>query len=298
VGVLWHAGSAEEEAPYYGALQLGFRDLGYVDGKSILFEHRFANENPEGFKSLAAELIAISCDVILTVTLPAALAAQQVTSDIPIVFVLVPDPVRSKLVHSLANPGGNISGLTQVAVELSAKRLELLREAIPGMTRIALLVNANDQQAMQDAISENQKAARPLGLTVQPFRVRTLEDFGRACDDMVQNHMQGIVVYPDGLVNQGRGLLAQLALLHKLPLMLFSRESLLAGAFMTYGPDHEAIFYRSASYVDRLLKGRKPSDLPVERPTKFQLGINLAAAKVLNVNLPSALLARADDVID
>jgi putative ABC transport system substrate-binding protein len=298
VGVLWHAGSAEEEAIYLGALQQGFNDLGYIDGKTIALEHRFPNEQPERFASLAAELAALRVDVLVAVTLPAALAAQRATTTIPIVFILVPEPVRSKLVNSFARPGGNITGLTQIAVELSAKRLELLKEAFPRMTRVALLVNANDQQAMHRFMDETKTAATALGLDVQPVEVRSLGDFEQAFDKMVDSRLEGIVVYPDGLVYQGRILMAQYARTRHLPLMVFSRESLVAGALMSYGPDYQNIFRRAAVYVDKILKGEKPADLPVELPTKFQFFINLKTAKALGVDVAPSLLTRADEVIE
>jgi putative tryptophan/tyrosine transport system substrate-binding protein len=298
VGVVWHAGDAEQEAPYFGALHQGLSDLGFIDGKTVTFEDRFPNEQPERFASLAAELAAVPVDVLVAVTLPAALAAQRATATIPIVFILVPEPVRSKLVDSFARPGGNITGLTQIAVELSAKRLELLKEAFPRMVRVALLVNANDQQAMRRVIDETKIAATALGLDVQPVEVRSLGDFEQAFDKMVEGRSEGIVVYPDGLIYQGRTLLAQYARARHLPLMVFSRESLVAGALMSYGPDYKSIFRRAAVYVDKILKGEKPADLPVELPTKFEFFINLKTAKALGIDIQPTLLTRADEVIE
>lgn len=208
VGIVWHAGSSDEEEPYFSALHRGFVDLGYGDDRLLRFEHRFPNEQPDRFVSLTAELVALPVDLIVAVTLPAALAAQQATKTIPIVFILVPDPVRSRLVHSFSRPGGNITGLTQIAVELSAKRLALLKEAVPQMRRVALLVNANDPQTMQRVIDEHNAAAAALDLSVQSFGVRSLDDFERSCDKMLENHSEGIVVYPDGLTYKGRSLLA------------------------------------------------------------------------------------------
>jgi putative ABC transport system substrate-binding protein len=168
VGVLWHAGSAEEEAIYLAALEEGLRGLGYIDGKTIALEHRFPNEIPERFVSLAAELAALRPEALVAVTRPAALAAQRATATIPIVFIVVPDPVGTGLVSSLARPGGNVTGLTNIALELSAKRLALFKEAFPRMNRVALLVNANDQQGMRRYIDESLAAAAALGMTIQP----------------------------------------------------------------------------------------------------------------------------------
>ena len=175
VGVLWHAGSAEEEAIYLGALVEGLKGLGYIDGKTIALEHRFPNEIPERFVSLAAELAALKPEVLVAVTRPAAMAAQRATTTIPTVFIVVPDPVGMKLVNSLARPGGNITGLTHIAVELSAKRLAFFKEAFPDASRAALLVNANDQQGMRRYIDESQVAAAALGMTIQPVPVRLLK---------------------------------------------------------------------------------------------------------------------------
>lgn len=298
VGVLWHAGSAEEEAIYLGALRQGLVGLGYIDGRTITLEHRFPNEQPERFVSLAAELVGLKVDVLVAVTRLGAVAAQRATRAIPIVFLLVPDPVGTKLVNSLARPGGNIIGLTNIAVELSAKRLAFFKEAFPRVTRVALLVNATDQQGMQRYIDETKIAATSLGLDVQPVEVRSIEEFEQAFDKVVEGRFEGVLTVPDGLFYQGRTLMAQSAVTRRLPLMVFSRETLQAGGLMSYGPDYSAIFRRAAVYVDRLLKGETPADLPVEVPTKFEFLINLKTAKALGVELSPMLLSRADEVIE
>jgi putative ABC transport system substrate-binding protein len=298
VGVLWHAGSAEEEAIYLGALLQGFDDLGYIDGKTIALEQPFPNEQPERFVSLAAELEALKVDVLVAVTQQAAVAAQQATTTIPIVFIVVPDPVGAKLVNSLARPGGNITGLTHIALELSGKRLELFKEAFPRVTRVALLVNANNQQTTQRYIDETKTAATALGLDVQPVEVRSLGDFEQAFDKVVEGRLEGVAVPADPLFYQGRTLMAQSARTRRLPLMVYSRETLEAGALMSYGPDQRRIFRRAAVYVDRILKGEKPGDLPVELPTKFEFLINLKTAKALGLEIPPMLLTRADEVIE
>jgi putative ABC transport system substrate-binding protein len=190
VAVLWHAGNAEEEAVYLTALLKGLSGLGYVDGKTVALEHRFPNEQPERFVSMAAELAALNPDVLIAVTRPGALAAQRASATIPIVFVVVPDPIGTKLVNSLARPGGNITGLTHIAVELSAKRLALFKEAFPRMTRVALLVNAGDRQGMQRYIDETRSAATALGLDVQPVEVSSVADFEQALDKVVEGGSQ------------------------------------------------------------------------------------------------------------
>jgi len=298
IGVLWHAGSAEEEAIYLSALIEGLKGLGYIDGQTASLEHRFPNEIPERFRSLAEDLAALKVDVLVAVTRPAAVAAQRATKTIPIVFIVVPDPVGTVLVESLGRPGGNITGLTHIAVELSAKRLALFKEAFPNRSRLALLVNANDQRGMQRYIDETQTAATSLGVTVQAVEVRSLPDFEHAFEQVTNSGLEGVVLPADGLFYQGRFRLAELAVGRRIPLVAYSRETLEAGALMSYGSDQRAIFRRAGAYVDRILKGERAADLPVEQPTRFELLINLKTAKALGVILSPTLLARADEVIE
>ena len=298
VGVLWHAGSAEEEAIYLGALMEGLKGLGYIDGKTIALEHRFPNEQPERFVTLAAELAALKPDILIAVTQQAAVAAQRATTTIPIVFIVVPDPVGVKLVNSLSRPGGNITGLTHIAVELSGKRLAVFKEAFPRMTRVALLVNANNPQTTKRYIDETNTAATGLGLDVQPVEVRSLTDFDQAFDRIVEGRFEGVAVPADPLFYQGRSLMAQTAITRRLPLMVYSRETLDAGALMSYGTDQRRIFRRAAVYVDKILKGEKPADLPVEQPTKFEFLINNKTAKAIGYTISESLLLRADEVIE
>jgi putative ABC transport system substrate-binding protein len=296
--VLWHAASAEEEAIGLGAFTRGLSDLGYIDGKTIALHHRFPAELSERFANLSAELAAIPVDVLVAVTQPAALAAQRATTTIPIVFILVPEPVGSKLINSLARPGGNITGLTNIAAELTAKRVQLLKEAFPRMKRVTLLVNPNDQQAMHRFIDEAKIAATALGLDVQPLEVRSLGEFEQAFDSMADSRSEGVITTPNGLFYLGRVLAGQLAVKRRLPLMVQNRETLEDGALMAYGPDIQVLFRRAAVYVDKILKGEKPADLPVEVPTKFQFFINLKTAKALGLTLPESLLLRADEAIE
>jgi putative tryptophan/tyrosine transport system substrate-binding protein len=298
IGVLWHAGSAEEEAIYLGELRNGLSGLGYIDGKTITLEHRFPNEQPERFVSLAAELAALKPDVLIAVTQQAAVAAQRATATIPIVFIVVPDPVGVKLVDSLSRPGGNITGLTHIAVELSGKRLAVFKEAFPRMTRVALLVNANNPQTTKRYIDETQTAATGLALDVRPVEVRALTDFDQAFDRIVDGRLEGVAVPADPLFYQGRSLMAQAAITRHLPLMAYSRETLEAGALMSYGTDQRRIFRRAAVYVDKILKGEKAADLPVEQPTKFEFLINNKTAKAIGYTISESLLLRADEVIE
>jgi putative ABC transport system substrate-binding protein len=298
VGVLWHAGSAEEEAIYLNAFQQGLDGLGYIDGRTVTLEHRFPNEQAERFVSLAAELVGLRVDVLVVVTGLAAAAAQWATTAIPIVFILVPDPIGTKLVSSLARPGGNITGLTNLSVELSAKRLAIFKEVLPRVTRVALLVNPTDKQGMQRYIDETKAAATSLGLDVQPVEVQSVGDFEQALDSVVEGRLEGALTVLNGVFYQGRSLIAQAAIARRLPLMVLSRETLQAGGLMSYGADLPAIFRRAAAYVDKLLKGAKAADLPVEQPTKFEFLINLKTAKALGLEISSMMLSRADEVIE
>ncbi len=298
VGVLWHAGSAEEEKIPLGGLVEGFGNLGYADGKNIVLEHRFPNEQPERFFSLAVELVQIKVDVLIAVTRQAAVAAQRATTTIPTVFIAVPDPVGSGLVASLARPGGNITGLTNMAVELVPKRVEVLKEAIPKLSRMALLVNAGFPEAARRYVEVAQTVARPLGVTVQPVEIRTPADIERAFSMVTQSRLQGVCLTSDGLIYVEQERLAQLALDRNLPLIGYTREmTRWTGMLMTYGASNVALFNRAAYFIDKILKGAKPGDLPVEQPTKIELVINLKTAKALGLTIPQSLLQRADEVI-
>jgi len=277
----------------------GFKTLGYIDGKNIVFEHRFPDEQPERFVSLAAELARLNVDVLIAVTRQAALAAQSATQTIPIVFMVVPDPVGSKLVDSLARPGGNATGMTNMAVELVPKRVELLKEAIAGLSRMALVVNASFPEAARRYIEIGQSAARPLGIALQPIEVRSAADFESAFSTISQSRLQGVSLTVDGLFYANQVRLARLAQDRKLPLIGYAREMAEgAGMLMSYGPSNVASFNRTAYFVDRILKGTKPADLPVEQPTKFEFVINLKTAKALGLTIPQTLLLRADQVIE
>lgn len=297
IGVLWHAGSAEEEAIYMRALMQGFSNIGYVEGRSIVLEHRFPDEKPERFVSMARELAAIPVDILVAVTQPAALAAAAATTKIPVVFNHVPDPIRAKLVSNLARPGGNVTGLTNIAAAVAAKRVEFLKEAFPGMTRLSLLVNPSDP-AMSTFVDESQNAAVAFGLKIQTVEVRSVDDFEKAFKGLADSGAEGVMTAPNGLFYQGRALIGKLAAAHRIPSIVVSRETLEGGALMSYGADFQEIFRRTPVYVDKILKGDKPGDLPVEQPTKFQFLVNLKTARALGINMAESLLQRADEVIE
>jgi len=274
----------------------GFRTLGYVEGRNISLEHRFPNEIPERFKRMATELVALNVDALVGAATQAALALRDATRTIPIVFMFIPDPILTKLVDSLSRPGGNVTGLSNFSSDLIGKRLQLLKEAIPRLSRVALLVNP-DSQISRRYIEAAQAAAPALGLTIQAFEVRLLDEFEPAFDAMARAAMQAVSINADGLIYQAKEMVAKLALARRMALVAYSRETFDAGAVMSYGPDNIQTTHRAAALVDRILKGAKPGDLPVEQPTKFELGINLRAAKTLGLTIPQSVLVRADHVI-
>jgi putative ABC transport system substrate-binding protein len=297
IGVLWHAASAEEEGPLFKGLLEGFKTLGYVEGRNISLEHRFPNEVPERFKRMATALVALNVDALVGAGTQAALALRDATTTIPIVVMFIPDPVGTKLVDSLGRPGGNVTGLSNFSSDLIGKRLQLLKEAIPRLSRVALLVNP-DSQISRRYIEATQAAAPALGLTIQTFEVRLLDEFEPAFDAMAKAAMQAVSINADGLIYQAKEVVAKLALARRMALVAYSRETFDAGALMSYGPDNIQATHRAAALVDKILKGAKPGDLPIEQPTKFELMINLKTAKALGLTIPPSLLARADQVIE
>lgn len=296
IGVLWHAGSAEEERIPLAAFREGLKRVGYEEGRNILVEHRYPNEEPAKFQRFAEELAAMKVDVLVAVTRPAAIAAQRATRSIPVVFVVVPDPLGSRLVATLARPGGNVTGLSTMAVELTGKRLELLKEAMPSLSKVALLVNAGDPEGAQRYVDISSADASRLGLTVQPIEVRAAGEFPSAFA-RIAREQQAVVSSQDGLFYVEMRRMAALALEHKLPLIGFAREMAAVGNLMSYGPSSPAIFRRTGVFIDRILKGGRPADLPVEQPAAFELHINASTAKTIGLRLSPALLSRADGVI-
>jgi len=292
VAMLWHAANAQEEGPYLEAVLQGLRDLGYDEGRTVTIDNRFPNEEPERFRSMAAELVALRPDVLLAAGAPAAAAAKNATATVPIVFIVVPDPIGSKLVDNLARPSGNVTGLTNFAGQLSAKRLQHLKEMLPGLSRVALLLNPG-VQITRRYVDESEAAAQTLGLTLQIVEARTLDDLPKAFDAMVKGNAQATAVNAEGLFFQGRALVAELALARRLPLCVYSRETLVAGALLSYGPDHRAIFRRAAVYADKIIKGAKPNELPVEQPTQFEFLINRKTASALGIAIPPSIAVQA-----
>jgi putative tryptophan/tyrosine transport system substrate-binding protein len=296
VGYLWHAGKPEEEQPYYGAVVDEFQKLGYVNGRTIHLEHRFPDENPEHFEAMARELVSLRPDVLMG----GAVTTQylkRATSTIPIVFMNVPDPVGLRLAASLSHPGGNSTGFVNFGRDLVAKRLQLLKEIVPGLTHVALLVN-QEQSSAKIYMDEGGAAAAELGLSLGVFDVRQTGALANAFDDMQKGQMQALITASGGSLFQWKTQIASLARDRRLPYCAFAKETFDAGALIGYGADQTQLCRDAVHYVDRILKGADPADLPVQQPTKVQLLINLKVARAINVAIPSSLLATADEVIE
>jgi putative ABC transport system substrate-binding protein len=278
----------------------GLRDLGYVEGRNILIEYRDAEGKLERLPALAAELVALKVDVVVASGTPAALAAKQATRTVPIVFAGVADPVASGLVTTLARPGGNITGLSGQASELVGKCLELLKKAVPGVSRVAVLWQPGrlGGRTDTDMLKAAEVAARALGVRVQFVEARGPEDIDRAFSEMTRARAGALSVLPMGMFLSERRRLVDLAAKNRLPALYPLREGVDAGGLMAYGPNFPDLYRRAATYVDKILKGAKPADLPVEQPTKFELIINLKAAKALGLTIPQSVLAQADQIIE
>ena len=272
------------------------RELGWMEGRTITIEYRWSEGREERFAEIAAELVRLKVDVILTSGTPEVLAAKQATSVIPIVFATAGDPVGNGLVASLARPGGNVTGMSLQSNDTAGKRLELLREVVPSLRRLAILANVGNPFSVLE-LGEAQAAARALGLEVDTLEIRRPEDIAPAFEAL-KGRAQALYVCADGLVNANRIRINTLALSVRLPTIHGYRDYVEAGGLMSYGANLPDLFRRSADYVDKILRGAKPADIPVEQPTKFDLVINLTTAKALGLDVPSSLLARADEVIE
>jgi putative ABC transport system substrate-binding protein len=292
IGVLW---PVSDDSVLEG-FRKGLRDIGYVEGRNVVIEYRYARGKDELLPDLAAELVRLNVDVILTWGVVAARVAKRATTTIPIVNGSMSDPVRAGLVESLARPGGNLTGLTSFSREMSGKRLELIRELVPGLSHVAVLSTANPTS--QFALKETEVAARSLGLRVRAVEVRGPDDFADAFSAMVRERAGALVMTPELLFNQHEKRIVGLAAKHRLPAMHVGREFVDAGGLMSYAPSFADMFRRAASYVDKILKGTKPAELPIEAPTKFDLVINMKTAKALGLTIPQSVLVRADHIIE
>ena len=274
----------------------GLRDLGYVEGKNIIIEYRNAEGKIERYPDLVADLVGLKVDVIFTSSTPGALAAKNATKTIPIVFTNVGDPVANGLVASLARPGGNITGLSTLAPELSGKGLELLKETIPKLSRVAVVWNP-DNPGKTSSFKETEVAAQALRLQLQSLEVRGPNDVEPAFQAAKKERAGALIVLRDVVVSSQIKRILELALKNQMPAIYGDRGFVDAGGLMSYGPNIDDLFRRAATYVDKILKGTKPADLPIERPSKFELVINLKTAKQIGLMIPPNLLARADRVI-
>jgi putative ABC transport system substrate-binding protein len=294
-------GSLPPTAP--GALRIwegffqGLRELGYVEGQNILIEGRFYGERTERLPALAAELAQLKVDVIVAQGPPAPEAAQRATSTIPIVFAVHQDPVGSGLVASLARPGGNVTGLSTLAPELVGKRLQLLKEAVPGISRVSVLSDPTHPTAAL-LLREAEVAARSLKVQLQVLEARAPGDFASAFSAMTKDRTGGLIILGGLMFFVERTRIVEMAAQSRLPAIYGAKENAEAGGLMTYGPSIRESYRRAATYVDKILKGAKPGNLPIEQPTKFELVVNLKTAKALGLTIPQSVLLQADQVIE
>ena len=293
IGIL-EAIPAAQNAANLDALRKGLRDLGYVEGRNLIIEYRSADGRAERFPDLASELVRLKVDLIVTRGTPAARAAKNATGTIPVVMATMGDP--RAIVASFAHPGGNITGVTTFSTELTAKRIELLKELVPNLSRVALLHNMGNPAAPPEW-EETKTAARSLGLQAELLDVRSQGDLGRAFELAVRQHVDALLIGADGLTQMHQQTIVDLVARNRLPAAYPAREFVEAGGLIAYAVNYPDLYFRFASFVDKIFKGAKPGELPVEQPTKFELVINLKTAKALGLTIPQSLLLRADEVI-
>jgi putative ABC transport system substrate-binding protein len=289
-------GSASSVTGRFEAFRQGLRELGYVEGQNIVIEWRFAEGKREELPALASELVRLKVDVIVTAGTTATTPAKRATSTIPIVMAYSADPVGTGLVASLSRPGGNVTGLTEISPDLAGKRLELIREAVPRATRVAVLWDGS-RPANIDVLKEIDAAARAYGVRVQSLEVRSSNDFESAFRAATKERAGALIVPSGSLTNLHAPQIVSLALRSRLPSIWETKNYVDIGGLMSYGPSLDDLYHRAAVYVDKILKGAKPADLPVEQPTKFEFVINQKTAKQIGVTIPPDLLARATRII-
>ncbi len=301
-GKVWRVGmldttSAALNAKNIDAFRAGMRALGYVEGQNLIIEYRSFDGRIERLPQLAAELVKLKCDVIVTRGTPPALAAKKVAGPIPIVMAAIGEPVESGMVESLARPGGNVTGMSAFVTQLTQKRIELLKELVPSITRVGALDNLTNA-SVPAQWDETKLAAQTLGLQALMFDVRKPEDIALSFEAMIAKNVNALAVGNDSVVIASREQIAGLAARHKIPSIYASREYVDAGGLIAYAAHYPDLYRRAAAYVDKIFKGVKPADLPVEQPTKLEIVVNLKAAKALGLTVPPTLLARADEVIE
>ena len=297
VGWLINIRRPDSDAHFTNAFPRGMRELGYVEGKTLVIERRYSDGNAQNLPGMAAELVQMNVDVLVSgSSLPTA-AAQKATSTIPIVFLADGDPVGNGFVASLARPGGNITGLSTIATELNPKLLELLGAMVHKLVRVAVLSNPDEGLSAAAQVSSLQAAGKSIGANVLPFAARDPKEVENAFAQILRSKAEGLVLIRGAFLNSQARLVAELAARHRLPTIAALTEFTTAGGLISYGPNLSDMFRRGATYVDKILKGAKPADLPVEQPRTFELVINLKAAKALGITVPQSLLLRADEVI-
>jgi putative tryptophan/tyrosine transport system substrate-binding protein len=296
IGML-NAGAAATKTEEIEAFRKSMRSLGHVENGDVRFEYRFADGYIDRLPALAAELVGLNPSVIVSTPLPANMAVAKATSKIPIVMATGADPVAFGLAKSLSHPGGNVTGLTNFAEELASKQIDLMRELLPRLTRLAALINVENPLHVPQW-RETQAAAAKAAIALVPFEFHSPDQLEAAFAVFVQERADAVLVPPDLTFNTHRRRIASLAISARLPTIFYSRQSASDGALLTYGPDQVENYRRAAIYVDKILKGAKPQDLPIERPTKIDLVINLKTARALGLDVPPILLARADEVIE
>jgi putative ABC transport system substrate-binding protein len=299
---VWRIGMLETISPALNsanldALRRGLGELGYVEGQNIVIEYRSADGQQERFPELASELVRLKVDLIVTRGTPAALAAKNATSTIPIIIIAAADPVASGVVASLARPGGNVTGLSALNVEIYAKRVELLRELVPKLARVACMFNITNP-SFPPQWKAVERAGKSLGVEVLLLDVRTPEALKRAFDVATRERAQALMFGLGTIMQANRRLIIDLAAKHRLPAIYGSSEFVDAGGLISYAVSFPYLYYRAATYMDRIVKGAKPADLPVEQPTKFELVVNQKTAKTLGIAIPQSLIFRADRVIE
>ena len=296
IGTLWNSRPASPDWKQQWVLVQALRELGWVEGQNIVIEDRWSEGQPSRYADLAVDLVRRKVDLIVTVSWPAAVAAKNATDTIPIVMVAAGDPVATGLIASLPRPGGNLTGVTDQAVETSAKRVELLKEVVPNAAHIAVIWNPTDG-AMTLRFRQVQAAARALGVTVRPLGVQEPGDFEQAFTAMIQERPDALLVVADPLTVFHRKRIVEFAAQTRLATMYELRAYVDDGGLMAYGPNFGEMFRRGAAFVDKILKGAKPADLPVEQPTRFELVVNLKTARALGRAMPQSILVRADEVL-
>jgi len=302
-GKVWHVGwlinirRPDFDTHFSGAFPRGMRELGYVEGKNLILEIRYADGKLERLPGLAAELVQLKVDVIVTSSPPSTKAAQQATSTIPIVFLADGDPVGNGFVASLARPEGNITGLSNISADIGPKRLEMLVSIVPKLSRVAVLINPDEGGDQARQLKSIQSAGQKIGVTIQTFDTRDPKEIEIAFAQLVRWKAGALTVATSPFLHSQLRLIAELAAKYQMPTIAGLQEFVGAGGLISYGPSLADMFRRGATYVDKILKGAKPSDLPVEQPTKFDMVVNLKTAKALGLTIPQSVLIRATEVI-